>query len=305
MKRKLFSAALAALVFLSLAPAAAAETWKDEIIYARLQADGTPETVLVVNAFEAGETAQVTDLGDYAAVLPLGQAEKFAYQDGQAVFTMGPGRFSYQGEPENKELPWNFSIRYQLDGKEIKPKALRGAQGNLEGRIAITVNENLRAFADSLSLQVTLTLDSERSFNIAAEKATLAVAGGNRTLSFVVLPGQNAEYTFTAEVKDFSMPAIQAAGVRMGMDAPMYQNAAAKAMAGSPLEGAVSSMMGNFLASMQGQKPVSFTNPGNTVRLVQFVIMVDGIPEMEKPEESPTAAESESFWQRLKGLLGL
>lgn len=304
MKHRLWAAALAALVVFSMAFGALAQAQKDEVIYARLNADGGLKAVYVVNQFEANEKTAVTDAGDYASVHPLGQVDGFAYKDGKAAFTMEAGRFSYQGEPVDAALPWVFAITYTLDGQAVAPDRLPGASGLLEGRIAVTINESLRAFADSLSLQITVTLDAGRCLDIVAEKATLAAAGGNRSLSFVVLPGQEADYTFSARVKDFALPAIQAAGVRMGMDTEMYQAAAAEALAGSPLEGAVSGLMGNFLTAMQGRAPQSFTDAGNPVRSVQFVMMIDGIPEAEKGNGEALPEEKQTFWERLMGLFG-
>lgn len=304
MKRKtcLLLMTLALALFVAFGALAAQ---KDEVIYARLSPAGTVEGVYVINAFEAQGAETVTDRGDYTETLPLGDAGGFAYADGQASFTMQPGRFSYQGTLADTALPWDIRLVYRLDGKEIEPLSLSGATGKLEIDLSVTVNEALRAYADSLSLQVTLTLDSERAFNIQAEKATYAVAGGNRTLAYVVLPGQNALYTLSADVRDFYMAGIQAAGVRMGMDEQMYQATAAKAMAGSPLEAAVSGLMGNFLRSMQGQATPSFTAAENAVRSVQFVLMGEGIPQKATVAEQVEEPQPTTFWERVLAVFGM
>jgi len=145
--------------------------------------------------------------------------------------------------------------------------------------LTVQVNEAMRSFAEGLSLQLTVTLDGDKATGIRADKATYALAGGNRTLAYVT------DYTFTANIRDFSMPGIQAAAVRMGMDEKMYQDAAVRVMAGSPFESAVSGLMGNFIRNMQGRAPVSFTNKENSVRNVQFVMMAQGIPAPEPPAQ--------------------
>jgi len=267
---------------------AAAAVHKDEVVYVSLDPQGQPEQVYVINAFEADEAVQVTDEGRYDQVMPLKEVASFQFQDNQAAFTMQPGRFSYQGNLASTALPWLFDLSYTLNGLPAQAEDLSGADGALAIRLAIKVNEDLRAYADALTLQITFTLDGDRCFNIESEKATYALAGGNRTLSFVVLPGQSAEYDITCQVVDFAMADVQLAGVRMGMDAQMYQDVAASSLVGSPLEGAVSGLMRNMLDRMQGLPLRSFTGENNQVRSLQFVMMLRGIKPLEK-ENGQTA----------------
>lgn len=268
--------------------AAWAAVHKDEVVYASLNQQGQPEQVYVINAFEADEKAQVTDAGSYSQAMPLKEADGFQFQDNQATFVMEPGRFSYQGNLDSTSLPWLFDLSYTLDGQEVAADALSGAEGVLQIRLIVKVNEDLRAFAEALTLQITFTLDGDRSFNIESEKATYALAGGNRTLSFVVLPGQSAEYLITCQVRDFAMADVQLAGVRMGMDAQMYEDVAASSLVGSPLEGAVSGLMRNMLDRMAGLPLRSFTGEENQVRSLQFVMMLRGIKPLEKENGQTT-----------------
>lgn len=261
---------------------AAAAVHKDEVVYVSLDPQGQPEQVYVINAFEADEAVQVTDEGRYDQVMPLKEVAGFQFQDNQAAFTMQPGRFSYQGNLASTALPWLFDLSYTLNGQPVQAEDLSGADGALAIRLVVKVNEDLRAYADALTLQITFTLDGDRCFNIESEKATYALAGGNRTLSFVVLPGQSAEYDITCQVVDFAMADVQLAGVRMGMDAQMYQDVAASSLVGSPLEGAVSGLMRNMLDRMQGLPLRSFTGENNQVRSLQFVMMLRGVKAQDK-----------------------
>ena len=302
MKTRLLCVLTALVLFL---PAMAlAEVFKDEVVYARLSPEGKAEAVYLVNSFETDEAADITDYGNYADVQPLGEAGAFDYRDGKADIRLLPGRFNYQGTLKADALPWTFALAYRLDGKETEPASLSGASGRLEVTLTVAPNEAMKPYADSLTLQVTVTLDSEKCLNIKAEKATQAVAGGSRTLSYVILPGQPAEYRFSADVRDFSMQGVQAAGVRMEMDAEMYQRVAAQALAGSPLENAVSGMMGGFMQGLQGQKPRSFADDRNTVRSLQFVMMFGGVPAPEKPEQAPEEPQAQNVWERFLRLFG-
>ncbi|NLW20236.1 MAG: hypothetical protein GXY84_02555 [Clostridiales bacterium] len=304
MKRRLMLLALSLALVLGTVSGALAQALKDEVVYARLDAQGAPLGVWLVNAFEAREQTRVLDYGAYEQAWPLGEATDFAYQDGEASFTMAAGRFSYQGDLPQAQLPWTFDLAYTLDGQPVSAQALSGASGQLAGSIRVRINEDLRHIADSLSLQITLSLDEERCLDIRSDKATHAIAGGARTLSFVVLPGQEADVGFSARVTDFAMPGIQIAGVRMGIDAQMYQDAAAAALAGSPLEGAVSGLMANFLSGMEGQPVSSFADPRNQVRSLQFVLLGEQVKAKEFPPEPESEPGPQTFWQRFLNIFG-
>lgn len=286
MNRKKSFFILMICLFLSLGIAASAAVFKDEVVFVSLNEEGQPLVAYVINAFEADEPSEVTDRGTYESVQPLGDADGFTYADNQVKFTMPTGRFSYQGNLKQTDLPWVFNMAYTLDGKAVTAGDLSGASGKLEAVLTVSVNDSLRAFADSLSLQITVTLDGARALNIQAEKATYSLSGGSRTLSFVVLPGRSAEYTFTCDVQNFMMEDVQIAAVRMGMDTQMYQQVAADSLAGSPLEGAVSGLMGNLMTQMQGRPLRSFTDDENQVRALQFVMMLRGIKAPE-PADKP------------------
>ena len=302
MNRKLTALAIASLLLVLLALPALAQVHKDEVVYARLDASGQVLAAYLVNSFEADQPGSVTDYGSFQAAQALSQLPDFSYQNGQASFTAPQGRSSYQGQLQSLSLPWAISLSFTLDGQPVLASQLSGASGQLEGRLQVKINPAMKAYANALTLQLSLSLDSERCFAIQADKATLAIAGGKRTLSYVVLPGQEAEYVFSAQVQDFALEGLQAAGIRMGMDREMYQKTAAVALAGSPLEGAVSGLMANFLDGMQGGKPLSFADARNSIRSLQFVLMGEGIPQKETaplPEASP---EPQNFWQRLLGI---
>jgi hypothetical protein len=305
MSRKFCLNALIAAFIISLTGYAAAEVNKDEVVYALLSPAGEVHAVYLVNAFESDVPVSVLDYGVYDAVLPLADAEGFVYRDGQARFTMQPGRFVYQGTMPEEILPWRITLDYTLDGQPVLPEDLPGVSGLLQGRLRVVPEEHLRGFADSLTLQVTLTLDSENSLGIQADLAAQAVAGGNRALSYVILPGQSADYTFSARVLDFSMPGFQAIGIRIPLDTKMYQNIAAEAVSGTPMETVVGSLMGNFISRLGGSPAASFADSRNAIRSLQFVLMGEGI-RAEKPDVIP-AVETlpETFLERFLDLFGL
>lgn len=196
-----------------------AEYEKKESVYAKLNADGTAGAAYVVNHFSVDKAGKITDYGNYENVKNLTNLDELQVKDEQTDFSAEEGEFYYQGTMENAELPWNFAITYQLDGKTVSAQDLGGKSGKL--KISFSMKENPKApdnFFDNYVAQISLTLDNEKVKNIVADGATIADAGGDTQLSFTVLPGKEAEYSVEADVTDFTMSGFSIAAVPYSMD---------------------------------------------------------------------------------------
>ena len=232
-KRTLGALALALCFALSLfaVPAAAADApaaaGAEEVIYAKLDAAGEPLSAYAVVALNGDAGESVTHYGAYTAVENLTDTSALTYEDGAVTATIPEGgRLYYQGTLESFELPWDIAIGYELDGRSISPAELGGQSGALEMSLSVKPNGNAPgAFADEMMLQITVTLDASLCKNISAEGATVANAGGDKTLAFTVLPGAEAEYTVTADVEDFTMAGLTIAGVNYDIASAMGDTA--------------------------------------------------------------------------------
>ena len=232
-KRTLGALALALCFALSLiaVPAAAADapaaTGAEEVIYAKLDAAGEPLSAYAVVALNGDAGESVTHYGAYTAVENLTDTSALTYEDGAVTATIPEGgRLYYQGTLESFELPWDIAIGYELDGRSISPAELGGQSGALEMTLSVKPNDAAPgAFADEMMLQITVTLDASLCKNITAGGATVANAGGDKTLAFTVLPGAEAEYTVTADVEDFTMAGLTIAGVNYDIASAMGDTA--------------------------------------------------------------------------------
>ncbi|NLM45484.1 MAG: hypothetical protein GX200_01590 [Firmicutes bacterium] len=222
-KMKKWSAYL--LVMLCLAMSAAVgvsaplPAGKDEVVYANLAADGAVEMVYVVNAFTLEQDGTVTDYGDYSSLKNLTN-KAAVHQDGDKITAAaGKGRFYYQGTLKTKNLPWLFQLQYFLDGREVAPEELAGADGQVALSLQVRQNPAVDAFFfNNYTLQVTITLDSERCREIEAEGATVATVGKNRIITYTLLPGMEKTFTLEAQVSDFAMDGIQLNAVPLQFD---------------------------------------------------------------------------------------
>ncbi len=294
------------LCMLLLAAPAMAQVKKQEIVYARLSPRGETKGIDIVNDFEADAPEKVEDFGAYQGVENLTNLEDLAYGDEKVSFAMEKGRFRYQGNPKGLELPWHITLAYQLDGKDVQPENLSGAEGKLDMVLSVALNPALKAHAANLALQMTMTLDGDKCLNITSDKATIAAAGGTYSLAFVVLPGAEASFHISADVQNFSMADMQIAGVRMAMDADMYKQYAGDMLKGSPLEAAAGNIMDNMLGKPL-PKPQSFADQRNgEVEAVQFVILMEGIAPkpVQKETTGVTEQEDQNVLTRLLSLFG-
>ena len=219
--RKALALVLSAILIASTASTAFAQdpVEKDEVVYINLSHDGSVESIYVVNAYDLTEEQPVTDFGNYREVKNLTTTEELSVQDGAISFTAPKGKFYYQGELDSAQIPWLVSVTYQLDGQPISGGELAGKEGHLEMTLSLRQNPDANpVYFDNFAIQATVLLDSERCKNITAPSATLANVGGDKQMSYIVLPGKEKDFTISADVTDFEMDAIQINGIPLTLD---------------------------------------------------------------------------------------
>lgn len=196
---------------------------KDEVVYGSLSANGEGIEFYVVNRLEVGEEGRIVDYGNYSTLKNLTDLSEIIQSGDRIEMTAEEGKFFYQGNMEDVELPWAFSITYLLDGKMMNPENLAGQNGNLEIRIETAANEKAApTFFENYMLQISLVFDGEKTKNIETEDGMLANAGKDEQVTFTVLPEEEAELAVTADVEDFELAGIDIVAVpqNMPLDAP-------------------------------------------------------------------------------------
>ena len=132
LKRTLPAALAGLLILNSAVPAVATESAgmtpseKEEVIYITLEADGTLKNSYVVNSFSAGS---ITDYGNYASVKMLNTSDPIEQNGDTITFSTSAQKAYYQGELTDVEIPWNISLRYDLDGEEYSADEIAGKSG--------------------------------------------------------------------------------------------------------------------------------------------------------------------------------
>lgn len=192
---------------------------KNENVYARLDADGSIGNIYVVNAFELSEKTAVQDYGAYEEIKNLTDLSELSHENQNISFEAEKGKFYYQGTLKAAKLPWKVQITYLLDGKEIKPEELGGKSGALEIRLHTEKNPDVNEiFYENYVMQISLTLDGEKCSKVEAEGGMMADAGEDKTISYTVLPGKDADVSVKAQVEEFTMSGISIAAVPYSME---------------------------------------------------------------------------------------
>lgn len=212
---RIISGALALSMVMAI-PLNVSSRSKEEVIYVMAGADGTVNSVYAVNSFDGGE---IIDYGDYSSVKLL-NVDGNITQNGDEISFSSPesGKVYYQGTLANTEIPWNISIRYFLEGKELSAKDIAGKSGALEIRISITENGKCKSdFYKDFALQCSFALNTENCRNINANGATIANVGKKKQITYTVLPDRGLEKSIFADVTDFEMDAGSINGIKMNL----------------------------------------------------------------------------------------
>ena len=188
---------------------------KDEVIYGKLSASGNIKNMYVVNSFYITKPGEITDYGNYTNIRNLTDLSNINdTKDGEINFHAKEETFYYQGELEGKLLPWDISITYLLNGKEMKPEELAGKSGDLEIQLTTSANENVDPmFFEYYMLQISLQLDPLIFHDIQAPKGTEANEGKNKLITFSVMPEQEEVLILSAHVQNLKMAPIDISAI--------------------------------------------------------------------------------------------
>ncbi|RSD28858.1 YhgE/Pip domain-containing protein [Mesobacillus subterraneus] len=188
-------------------------TSKDEVVYATLKANGDLDSIYVVNTLDVEQAGEILDYGEYSNLKNLTDLAEISQEDQTVRLEAPEGKFYYQGNLEDSELPWNLSISYSLNGRKIQPAELAGQKGHLEISIETGANKNVDpAFYENYLLQISLMLSNSYQ-NIEASGGMVANAGKNKQVTFTVMPAQEERLSVEADVEDFEFNGIDIAAV--------------------------------------------------------------------------------------------
>ncbi|MEE0988012.1 MAG: hypothetical protein U0L02_01460 [Kandleria vitulina] len=118
-----------AVSMMSAVPAFAYE--KNETVYTKIDADGKITYQSVNEHITSNHKEAINDYSDLSDIVNTSGNEKLK-RDGKNMTWSSQGKdIIYTGKTEN-EMPINLNISYELDGKKIKPKDVKGQSGHVK-----------------------------------------------------------------------------------------------------------------------------------------------------------------------------
>lgn len=196
--------------------ATASPSTKEEVVYTNLNADGSVNSIYVVNILKGD--GEILDYGNYSTIRNMSTSEDLNLNNGVITGKTTVEKLYYEGILDEANLPWNISVKYFLNGKEYTASEIAGKDGAFELRINIKQNPLCDSiFFDNYALQVSITLDTKLCSNIKTNDATIANVGSNKQLTYTILPGNEKDIAITADVTDFRMDGISLNGVQLNL----------------------------------------------------------------------------------------
>ena len=118
-----------AVSMMSAVPAFAYE--KNETVYTKIDADGKITYQSVNEHITSNHKETINDYSDLSDIVNTSGNEKLK-RDGKNMTWSSQGKdIIYTGKTEN-EMPINLNVSYELDGKKIKPKDVKGQSGHVK-----------------------------------------------------------------------------------------------------------------------------------------------------------------------------
>lgn len=190
----------------------------EEVVYALTSADGKVDGIFSVCLIDSEKELEASYFGPFKEVENLSGVQEIELSGDEAVMNVPKGKFYFKSFLSTKDLPWFFDISYKLDGEDISAENLGGKSGLLEINLKSEANEDVdESFRNYFFLQISISLNAEKTETLEAEGAVIANAGGTKLLTLFGLPGSDLDATVTAKVEDFEMPGISIAAVPFSM----------------------------------------------------------------------------------------
>ncbi|WP_404460926.1 YhgE/Pip domain-containing protein [Sutcliffiella horikoshii] len=224
-KKKLLYVTLAGMIFLPSFLGNASGVYaedqrnvrtKEEVVYATLKANGDLGPIYVVNTLDVAKAGGILDFGEYKTVKNLTDMTELEQEGERVVADVDQeGKFYYQGDlEEGTELPWDVTVTYLLDGREVDPAELAGESGRVEIQVETAANNNVGpVFYENYLLQVSLTMPNTYQNIEASSGGMQANVGKSKQITFTVMPGKEERLRVEADVENFEFNGVEIAAV--------------------------------------------------------------------------------------------
>ena len=170
-----------------------------EKLYITMDYDGSIAKANVVKEIQFTTADSYTDHGSYQQVTNMTDRQEPVI-NGDAVTFRRPekgGKLYFQGtmDPQEVKLPWNFDVRYKVNGVETTAERAAGASGTVEIDIDAVPDKSVsRYMQDNIILLVLIPMDTSDVYSIDAPGSMEASFGNYSGIGFEALPGKEGHF---------------------------------------------------------------------------------------------------------------
>ena len=200
---------------------------KDESVYVNADESGATTKITVSNWLKnAGINGTINDESDLKDIQNVKGDETFTQNGDDVQWSAGSNDIYYQGTTD-KELPVGVEIKYELDGKEIAAKDLRGQSGKLKITVSYTnkskstqtINGEKQEMYTPFVMATGIILPDDKFSNVEVDDGKIINEGSNNIVVGFGMPGMAESldldedaadklpegFTVTADVTNFSI----------------------------------------------------------------------------------------------------
>lgn len=218
MKRLVASSLVIVMIFSNICYAASPMLTKEETVYVNLDSYGNVSEMNIYSKIITNGEGLIVDHSNYEKVTNLSNRSEYIQGENAIIWNVsGEKTFAYTGkigEDYYERLPWKFDISYKLNGVEVDPSTLLGCKGLVEITLNIEANQTANEYyQNNYMMEVTGSFDMSDYLSLNSEDAMIINTGNEKTLLFVVLPGQSTTMHLEIGSEDFKMNGITMAMV--------------------------------------------------------------------------------------------
>ena len=196
MSKKVVALVMAATL-ISTTVAQAVEIKKDESVFVNLSTDGTLEKTTVSNWIHSSESNLEVKDKSFLENIKNVKTDDEPVKDGESLTWKVEGSDIYYQGITDKELPLEVSIKYSLDGDEIKAEDLVGKSGKVKIELEIqnkiyketSVNGKSRKIYTPFTTASTIILPVDKFKNLTNDGGVIISEGNNNIVGFAAFPG--------------------------------------------------------------------------------------------------------------------
>lgn len=196
MSKKVVALVVAATI-MSTTVVPAVEIKKDESVFVNLSSDGKLEKSTVSNWIHSSESnLEVKDKSSLSDIKNV-KTDDEPVKDGENLTWKVEGSDIYYQGKTDKELPLDVSIKYSLDGEEIKAEDLAGKTGRVKIELEIknkiyketSINGKTRKIYTPFTTASSIILPVDKFKNVKSDGGVTISEGNNNIIGFVAFPG--------------------------------------------------------------------------------------------------------------------